>query len=51
MFILITGSDGPNSFIRKKIGCNLLQLDYDQLAIVATLKIAQVFAHEIIKSL
>ncbi len=37
-----TGSDGPNSFIRKKIDSSLLQFEYDQQAIVATLKIAKV---------
>ena len=39
---LLIGSDGANSFIRNKSNFKVTKWDYDQVAIVATLKLAQV---------
>ena len=38
---LIIGSDGANSFIRNKAGFKVTKWDYDQVAIVGTVKLAQ----------
>ncbi len=42
IFPSFTGSDGPNSFVRKQADCSVTQFDYDQFAIVATMKITPV---------
>jgi 2-polyprenyl-6-methoxyphenol hydroxylase-like FAD-dependent oxidoreductase len=39
---LLIGSDGANSFIRNKSNFKVTKWDYDQVAIVATLKLAEV---------
>ena len=39
---LLIGSDGANSFIREKANFAVTKWNYDQMAIVATLKLAQV---------
>ena len=39
---LIIGSDGANSFIRNKAGFKVTKWEYDQVAIVGTVKLAQV---------
>jgi ubiquinone biosynthesis monooxygenase Coq6 len=39
---LIIGSDGVNSFVRNKAGFKVTKWDYDQVAIVGTVKLAQV---------
>ena len=39
---LLIGSDGPNSFIRQSANFKVTKWDYDQVAIVATLKLSQV---------
>ena len=40
---LLIGSDGPNSFIRQSANFKVTKWDYDQVAIVATLKLSQVW--------
>ena len=42
IFINKLGSDGANSFIRNKVNFNVMKWDYDQTAIVATLKLSEV---------
>ncbi len=39
---LLIGSDGANSMIRNNSNLNVMKWDYDQVAIVATLKLAEV---------
>jgi 2-polyprenyl-6-methoxyphenol hydroxylase-like FAD-dependent oxidoreductase len=37
------GSDGANSFVREKAKFNVMRWNHDQMAIIATLKLAEVF--------
>ena len=39
---LLIGSDGPNSYIRQNAKFNITKWDYDQVALVATVKLAEV---------
>ena len=39
---LLIGSDGPNSFIRQNARFNITKWDYDQVAIVGTVKLSEV---------
>ena len=50
-FINNLGSDGANSFIRNKVNFNVMKWDYDQVAIVATLKLTEVFQKLFIRNL
>ena len=40
---LLIGSDGANSFIRNKADFKVTKWDYDQVAIVGTVKLTQVY--------
>lgn len=40
---LLIGSDGPNSFIRQNAMFKIIKWDYDQVAIVGTVKLSEVW--------
>ena len=47
---LVIASDGANSFIRQRGGFNVTKWDYDQIAVVTTLKLAPVLLEQNILS-
>ena len=47
----LKGSDGANSFIRTKTNFPVMKWDYEQIAIVSTLKLSQVWAKSCFSSI